>query len=81
MGGIKNIYQHYGANPFNPVKSNDPVGRSIEMQTRAIPIYCALCGGEIIDAAQDSSGHKVDAQWEKQYQLHFRCYNKQRQGV
>ncbi|UOE58217.1 hypothetical protein [Cytobacillus oceanisediminis] len=74
MAGLKNVYQIYGATPFEAVKGETIWERDLNLQAREYTPYCRYCGGEIVDAQQDSNGHKADPEWERLNQTHYRCY-------
>lgn len=73
MAGIKNIYQHYGATPFETMKGETAMDRHMQLQAREYTPYCYLCGREIVEANQDESGRSVDYEWERVNQVHTRC--------
>lgn len=74
MGGIKNIYQYYGATPFDQVKGKTIVDRHMQLQMREYTPYCQYCGGEIIDSTQNEKGQTVDPEWERFVRAHSHCY-------
>lgn len=76
MAGIKNVYQHYGATPFDTMQGDTIMDRHVQLQLRQYTPYCKFCGREIIDSKQDENGHAVDPEWERTYQMHYRCYGK-----
>lgn len=78
MAGIKNMYQQYGGNPFQPVKGDTIWDRNLAFQTQEYTPYCQFCGEELINAHEDENGHKVDPEWERLNQTHYRCYLKNR---
>lgn len=76
MAGLKNVYQHYGATPFETMQGGTIMDRHMQLQQRQYTPYCQLCGQELIDAREDENGHAVDPEWERTYQVHYRCYLK-----
>ncbi|MEX3713394.1 hypothetical protein ABFV99_13400 [Cytobacillus horneckiae] len=74
MGGIKNIYQYYGATPFDAIKGDTILERNMQLQLREYTPYCQYCGGEIIDATENEIGQTVDPEWERIVRAHTRCY-------
>lgn len=76
MAGLKNMYQFYGATPFDQIQGDTIMDRHMNLQTREYTPFCQYCGKEIIDATQDEHGHAVDPEWERLYRAHYRCYRK-----
>ncbi|AJH02520.1 hypothetical protein BK764_14235 [Bacillus thuringiensis serovar israelensis] len=74
MAGIKNMYQLYGATPFDTIKGDTIIDRHMQSQLRQYTPYCKFCGREIINSKQDEHMHNVDPEWEIHYQMHYRCY-------
>lgn len=78
MAGLKNMYQQYGATPFEPITGGSIYDRDMKLKTREYTPYCQFCGGEIINADTNEYGHKVDPVWERENQAHYRCVLQQR---
>ncbi|MCY9308851.1 hypothetical protein MOF23_07690 [Bacillus inaquosorum] len=76
MAGIKNLYQYYGATPFDKIQGKTIFDRHAQTKLREYTPYCKFCGGEIVDAGQDENGHAVDPEWERINKSHYRCYRK-----
>lgn len=76
MGGLKNMYQAYGATPFEQIQGDTIFERNANLQAREYTPYCQFCGHEIVDSPQDENGHSVNPEWERMYRAHYRCYMK-----
>lgn len=80
MAGRKNRAQDIGMMPgqngFNNIE--DPFERDLAFRSLSVTVYCKLCGGEILDAEQDSTGARVNWQYETQVGAHQSCIEKER---
>lgn len=74
MAGIKHALQYFGATPFEQIQGKTIWDRHAAIQARQMTTYCKLCGQELVHSDIDENGHRVNPEWEHQYQMHYRCY-------
>ena len=79
MAGRKNIYQQYGAMP-NANQGGSIWERHDAFMTKAIPVYCRLCGKEMLAPAREDSKSMEHYEQELHMQVHSACLEKHRRG-
>ena len=75
MAGIKHhLHQYLGQ--IDHSQGKDILERDFAFRSMQVPVFCNLCGQEVLDSQTDKDGANVDHQWEQQYGMHYRCYTK-----